>query len=760
MNSKRDQRKEIYELLRRGIITLDLAPGMPLNVKHLAGDLGAEPDVVRAALELLAHDGLVVITPRQEHGIYVAHVHRADLDQLSQVRLTLEALSARLAAEQATADDLELLESLRREQAKIPASDTQRLLDLDHRFHQALAQAARNTYLADTLERFFGLSQRLWSLALPHLDFLPGAVAEHLDLIEAIRDGDGDWAAGLMYSHVEGFYNRVRALLAIKVTANYGTDTRSVEVDENSLLGAAIIATGLPLEQPCAGRGTCHKCKVIASGKLSPLDAKEVDALTEAEKAAGYRLACRARVLGDVEVTLAPIVVYSNKMFRASNEHKRAGVPLGLAIDLGSTTVAAFVTTLDEGQVCVGAAALNQQTAFGADVISRMAAALLGTETADRLSVLALSSIVQAVDALKLSPRIKERIEKVTIVGNCAMHHLLLRLPVETLAELPFQPHSTTTVRTSTDPEAHDLFGDTFPARAEVALPPLIGGFVGSDALACLAYYRFDQAPGPMAAIDLGTNGEVMVTDGERILVASTAAGPAFEGVNISCGTRAVDGAIVGVKANHEDGSLELTTIGDHPPVGLTGSGLLELICELRRAGVIESSGRLAKEHPIFGQRLDRDERGVRRFLITDKGVDLRGAETLDEAAQIPLYLTQHDIRELQKAKGAIHAATETLLDQLGLEPRDVQRMILTGSFGSQLNVEAVVGLGMIPPVDLAVVETSANGAGFGAALFLDEEEFARGERIAAQAQQIDLDLDADFNRRYVEAMELPGHSC
>jgi uncharacterized 2Fe-2S/4Fe-4S cluster protein (DUF4445 family) len=539
-----------------------------------------------------------------------------------------------------------------------------------------------------------------------------------------------------------------------RVTANYGTEVRSVEVEQNALLGTAIIATGLPLEQPCAGRGSCLKCKVIAQGALSPPDEKEMEGLTEAERAADYRLACRARILGDVEVTLAPIVVYSNKMFRACDDHKRPGVPLGLAIDLGSTTVAAFVTTLDEAKVCAGAAALNQQTAFGADVISRMAAALGGPETAQRLSMLALSSIVQAVDALKLPRRVKERIEKVTIVGNCAMHHLLLRLPVDTLSELPFQPYSTASVRVG-----RELWGDTFPASAQVVLPPLIGGFVGSDALACLAYYGFDRAPGPMAAIDLGTNGEVMVTDGERILVASTAAGPAFEGVNISCGTRAVDGAIVKVQADPADGGFHLGTIGDHPPVGLTGSGLLDLICELRRAGVIEPSGRMVKDHPIFGHRLSVDEKGVRRLLITDQGVDLRGAESLQDARQVSLYLTQHDIRELQKAKGAIRAATEILMAQLSLEPGDLERMILTGSFGSQLNVEAVVGLGMIPPVALEVVEPSANGAGFGAALFLDDEEFARGERLAADAEQIDLDLDAEFNRRYVESMELPGGS-
>ncbi|MBN1137593.1 MAG: DUF4445 domain-containing protein [Anaerolineae bacterium] len=552
----------------------------------------------------------------------------------------------------------------------------------------------------------------------------------------------------------------------IKVTVGYGTDVRSVVVEKGSTLGAAIIATGLPLEQPCAGRGTCHKCKVIVQedpkglGKpLGSLDEKELEGLTKAERAAGYRLACRARVQGDITVTLAPIVVFSNKIFRACDDYRRPGAPLGLAVDLGSTTVAAFLTTLDQGRVCLGAAALNQQTAFGADVISRMAAAQQGDEAASRLSMLAQSSIVQAVDALKLSPRIRERIQKVTIVGNCVMHHLLLRYPVDTLAELPFQPYSLAAIH-----NAGARFDDTFPRQARVALPPLIGGFVGSDALACLAYYGFDRAPGPMAAIDLGTNGEVMVTDGRRIMVASTAAGPAFEGVNISCGTRAVDGAIVGVKADADDGSFSLTTIGDQPPVGLTGAGLLDLIRELRRTGVVDRTGRFAKEHPVFGHRLSQDQRGVRRLLITDspegdlrQGVDLRGVESVEEAPRVPLYLTQHDIRELQKAKGAIRTAVEILLDRLDLQPGDLRRLILTGSFGSQLNVEAVLGLGMVPALDPDVVEPSANGAGLGAALFLNDEEFARGERIAAQAEQVDLDMDPAFNRRFIEAMDLPG---
>jgi DNA-binding GntR family transcriptional regulator len=154
----------------------------------------------------------VVITPR--HGLYVADVNIPDLEQLSEMRLAMEGLSARLAAQRATTDDLVVFEALRQEQASIPADDSRRLLDVDHKFHQAVARAAANKYLADSLERLFGLSQRLWYLALPHLGFLSTNVERHLDLVEAIRTGDGDGAERIMRRHVEEFYAQVRRVLA------------------------------------------------------------------------------------------------------------------------------------------------------------------------------------------------------------------------------------------------------------------------------------------------------------------------------------------------------------------------------------------------------------------------------------------------------------------------------------------------------------------------------------------------------------------
>jgi uncharacterized 2Fe-2S/4Fe-4S cluster protein (DUF4445 family) len=521
------------------------------------------------------------------------------------------------------------------------------------------------------------------------------------------------------------------------VTVIYGETEKQTEVGAGVTVGEAILSAGLSLEQPCAGRGTCGLCKVLVEAGATPPDEIEEQHLTPGELALEHRLACRTRVLNDMRVVLAPVVVYSNKIFRASNRYKRTPSPLGLAIDLGSTTVAAYLTLLDNGEVQAGGASLNQQTVFGADVISRLAAAIHNPANAERLHKLALASINQAVDSLRLSARIRQRIERAVIVGNVAMHHLLARLPLDTLAVKPFQPYDRRAIR-----DATALMEGIFPPNVRVSLPPLIGGFVGSDALACLAYFGFDRAPGPMAAIDLGTNGEVMVTDGRRILVASTAAGPAFEGVNISCGSRAVDGAIVHVQI--EGGDLLLHTIADQPPVGLTGSGLLSAVHALRQAGVIEASGRIREKPPLLAERIEVDHHGARKIPLTP---DRR------------LWLSQWDIRELQKAKGAIRAAIEVLMGQLGLQPQDLQRLILTGSFGGQVDVAAVLDLGMIPPVRPEVVETVANGAGLGAAMFLSDDGFALGEELARRAEQVDLDQDPNFYPLYVNAMLLaPNH--
>ena len=313
------------------------------------------------------------------------------------------------------------------------------------------------------------------------------------------------------------------------------------------------------------------------------------------------------------------------------------------------------------------------------------------------------------------------------------MHHLLANIPVDGLAVMPFQPLTTGVID-----DASDLMDGILPEDIRVSLPPLIGGFVGSDALACLAYFRFDEATGPMAAVDLGTNGEIMVTDGKRILAASTAAGPAFEGVNISCGSRAIDGAVTRVSMEGE--KLVLETIGDEDPVGLTGSGLLSAVKTLRQADAIESNGRINRTF---------------RPLTPDPSLAPHNGRSIPLTPDGSLSLSQLDIRELQKAKGAIRAAIDILMARLDLQPEDLTRVYLTGSFGGQVDIESALAIGMLPPVRPEVVASKPNGAGFGAASFLSDDGFARAIRIAEEAEQIDLDADAEFIENFIDGLAL-----
>jgi len=269
-----------------------------------------------------------------------------------------------------------------------------------------------------------------------------------------------------------------------KVTVVYGEKIKTIEAEDGTVLGDVVAKTGLPLEQPCAGRGTCGKCKVLVEKGVAPPDDVEQENLTAGEIALNNRLACRARVQGETRIVLSPIVVYSNKIFKGSNRFRRErDVPLGIAVDLGSTTVAAFLTTLDDGEVATAGGGLNQQTVFGSDVISRLSAAVDNQENAERLHRLALASINQAMDSLNLSSSIWERVERATIVGNVAMHHLLTRQPLDTLAVMPFQPYQKDAIK-----DAGKQMGGIFPEHVQVNLPPLIGGFVGSDALSCLLF--------------------------------------------------------------------------------------------------------------------------------------------------------------------------------------------------------------------------------------------------------------------------------
>jgi DNA-binding GntR family transcriptional regulator len=211
MDLVRVDTQRAYELLWDKVTTCELAPGASIDPGQLAEDLGLSLTSIREAIWLLAHENLVLVTAR--HGLYVAQVNLPDLEYLSELRLPLESQAARLAAQRATPDDLAVLDSLRTEQAQVRPEDHRHLFDLDHKFHQAVTRAAKNKYLAQTLDHLFGLSRRLWYMASPQLGFLPTAVEQHLALVEAIKTNNADRAEQVMRGHVQDFYDKVKVIL-------------------------------------------------------------------------------------------------------------------------------------------------------------------------------------------------------------------------------------------------------------------------------------------------------------------------------------------------------------------------------------------------------------------------------------------------------------------------------------------------------------------------------------------------------------------
>ena len=210
MEFERVDTQRAYELIREKITTLELPPGAPIDEGALAKELGVGLVPIREALKLLIHDHLVDAPPR---GLFVSDINIPDLEQISEIRMLLETYCVRQAAEHALPDDLVILEALCQGQAQIPPDQPRRLFDLDHKFHQAIARAAKNKYLAEILEDFYGQSKRLWYLALPQLEFLPAAVETHIELVEAIKKNDADRAEEIMREHIQSFYDKVFQIL-------------------------------------------------------------------------------------------------------------------------------------------------------------------------------------------------------------------------------------------------------------------------------------------------------------------------------------------------------------------------------------------------------------------------------------------------------------------------------------------------------------------------------------------------------------------
>jgi uncharacterized 2Fe-2S/4Fe-4S cluster protein (DUF4445 family) len=477
------------------------------------------------------------------------------------------------------------------------------------------------------------------------------------------------------------------------------------------------------VEFPCGGRGRCKGCRIkVLKGSL-PISAEEKNLLTGAELAEAWRLACRHSVPGDLELELAQWempVLGDHSTFKFT---PREG--LGVAIDLGTTTIAAQLLDLKTGNVLAVSTALNAQARHGGDIMSRVEYAMKdGQAELERLIREQLGGMTNQLleSGAKLCPigdkvwNAANVLDKIIIVGNTVMHHLFCGVSVVPLASHPFEPQQPGRFQFSPR-----QLGWRLPGQTVVEFLPCLGGFVGSDILAGIVATDLPESAELTALMDLGTNGEVVVGNRDRILCASTAAGPAFEGARISMGMRAATGAICEVRVRN--GSLACRVIGGGVPRGLCGSGLVDAVAAGLALGWIRPDGRLSRK----------------------RAMALAGAVTLSAA----------DVRELQLAKGAIATGLRMLAARLGATLDDIRQLHLAGAFGNYISRASAQQIGLLRvPVNRVVPAGNTALLGAKRALF---EDAAAWDAIASRVEHVALNEDKDFHDIYAEEMRFPG---
>ncbi|HHX43075.1 MAG TPA: ATP-binding protein, partial [Chloroflexi bacterium] len=421
-----------------------------------------------------------------------------------------------------------------------------------------------------------------------------------------------------------------------------------------------------------------------------------------------------------------------------------AGRLLGIAFDIGTTTVVGYLADLDTGEQLAVASLLNPQTRYGADVVSRIdyagrdaeALATLQREIAGALSAIMATTTAQVGAAT-------DDIVAVTVVGNTTMQHLFLGVSPTALAQSPYIPAVTGAVCLS----AEALGLAAYPDAPVWALPS-IAGWVGADTVAVLLASGAHRQDELALVIDIGTNGEMAMGSRGRMVSCSTAAGPAFEGAHLSCGMRAADGAIDSVRI---DGAVEWHTIGESAPRGVCGSGLVDLVAAMLRSGLIDATGMMQPREALvaMGQAAlaERITQSGRQRAFTLATVE-------EGAGGRPVVVSQRDVRELQLAKGAIRAGIEILMQELGITADDVRVIYLAGAFGNYIRPESALAIGLMPRCPQARIVPVGNAAGSGARMaLLSREALAEAARLAEQVEYLELSGRPDFQDRFAEAM-------
>lgn len=533
----------------------------------------------------------------------------------------------------------------------------------------------------------------------------------------------------------------------------------AVEAQPGAVLMEALVAGGFLLRSDCGGRGRCGKCMVrivsCAAGALSDASEPERKLLGPERLAAGYRLACCAQVFGEVAVDipsesrLAAEVVQKGLPVLLPNlpalppaALKSPSSGFGLAVDIGTTTLAVYLCDRRQRAIVGSTSARNPQSIFGDDVISRIHAVRTDPSALARLQKMTVSAIAWAISALcrrfQVDP---QAVGEMVAVGNSTMIHLLLGEDPSSIGVFPYTPQFSEDRTVSAG-----SIGLNLNASARLRTLPLISGYLGADIVSAALAADLGHRPAGTLLVDVGTNGEIIFRADRGLAATSCATGPAFEGACIRHGMQATSGAIDAVRFRPEKGRLDYTVIQAadgkiKKAAGICGSGVISVVAELLRAGVISKSGSYNKEFGAAGLRPGADD--ILEFEIVPAG------EAFNRHA---ITFTQADVRAVQLAKGALRTGIDLLCRENGLErPRTI---LLAGAFGSYINRADALALGMFPEMGVDNIEVVGNAAGAGAVLaLLDESCFERARTIAQTVQVLDLSAHPDFQNTFINSL-------
>jgi len=580
------------------------------------------------------------------------------------------------------------------------------------------------------------------------------------------------------------------------------------ETEEKNTIMKALEELGVELETLCGGAGWCGQCMVKATGGISSPTSNEIRLLGEDKIRDGFRLACQAKIVGNVDIEvpaetraymqriltsgttiedakLNPAVRCSNivlsfpsledqradleriedainremtsvkrellmnlpKVLRDNNfnieaifynneliEIRRPKNKLlfGVAVDIGTTTVVAYLLDLEDGKSVDVASSMNPQAKRGADVISRIDYASKGG--LEELSTIIREEINTLIYELCNKNNIETQdIYDMTVVGNTTMLHLFLRVPPDYIAISPYIPVFSKSLTVT----PKELGINTNP-NGRCYLLPNISSYVGADTIGMVLSTGLYKEDGVKLALDIGTNGEMVLKDNDRLFSCSTAAGPAFEGANIHYGMRGARGAIDHISI--DDGELKIHVIDDVPPIGICGSGLLDAAAVMLELGILDDTGRIVEpKGELFKDLIHNGSYGM-DFVLKAYG------------KEIPI--NQKDIRELQLAKGAIRAGIEILLEEAGRSIDEIDTVYLAGAFGTFLSPESAIKIGLLPSLPLDRVKSVGNAAGEGAKLTLIDKGYRSiAETTAKEVRYIELSSRKDFQEKFMDAM-------